>query len=309
MPKLRRGLVQALAENDAHVFLVIEAATLGDLDQWQIRRRYQLHGPLDPDRDDLIVDGLSKRHAKTPLEHAAGNSSHAGNFINGNPFARTFTDVSQRTCDRWIFHGKHIAGLPSHYAMRRNQTRLTRRVRAEDELMKQSGGLIANAEMIRPHAAQRRIADFAQRLVVIHAHDRHLVRNMDIHTMTRIEHIEPSLIAAHHQSDWLGQIAQPSRETILPLLPRRAFEVGSREFEMLEFTAKFSRVCRKGIAAPLRPIVTAPRPLLSSETAKGELPKAAIVQMLKGEPGDCDIIDVDERKGGSGHHSEDINDR
>ncbi len=61
--------------------------------------------------------------------------------------------------------------------------------------------------------------DAADRLVVVRADDRDLLRHLDPQAQTRFEQLLPREVVRRHDADRLRQRAEPRREAMLLLLP------------------------------------------------------------------------------------------
>jgi hypothetical protein len=71
IPELRRGLFSFRFEDDAHVFLMAEAAALGDFGEREMGVKEQALGGGDALADQFPVDRAAKGGPEAALKHAA----------------------------------------------------------------------------------------------------------------------------------------------------------------------------------------------------------------------------------------------
>ena len=133
-------------------------------------------------------------------------------------------------------------------------------------------GFVSTLFKVQCHARQRRIRKLTHQLVVVHSHDRHLIRDGDSRQQTGIQHLARLIIVAGHQPGRPGQLSQPSSQRIA-----------------IPFPLLFSWIGRHrdgGTPQPLlrqRPtklLLTSMGPEAVGQAAIGKVPEAPIDEML-----------------------------
>ena len=137
-------------------------------------------------------------------------------------------------------------------------------------------------------ARQRRIAQFARRLVVSRSDHGRLVGHDDADPPARFQHALRPRIAASHDGHRLGQTADPAGQAILVHLPGRLGMAGDRQFVHRAIAARRSDRGYKGFAGLARPECAA-------DTAVAEVPESAIQQMVGCHAGNGPVVGVDQR--------------
>src|SRR5207244_3083185 len=121
---------------------------------------------------------------------------------------------------------------------------------------------------VEGHAAQRRVRQFTEKLVIVNADDSQFFRHTDANRATGLEYFTATAVVTGHQSGRLGQAPQPVGQGFLLVLPEPIRLPKGRSVNL--------RLETRSLQAFAKAILAAPRPNAPAQSHEPIMPETAL---------------------------------
>ena len=188
-------------EHRAQILRVFKPRRRRNLSDRQTRAHQQFLHPLDPQFPQMRMRRRAQGRLESSLQCGPGHRHCAQDIPHIRPARRLLPHEAHRPGNLRVIDRREIGRLPRRHTLWRHLVQDHRDPLPGHRPCQQYRRFITGPLRIRNHARQRRIAQLAQQLVVVHADHRHLLRHREARQTTRRQYLLPAQIEASQHTD------------------------------------------------------------------------------------------------------------
>ena len=215
LAKFSRRDSNFLREYGVQILAVVEARSFGNLGQVPIGVRQQLFDSFQPQPQHLGFGRPSHLRREPSFKNTPAHARRLCRFIDGDGIKRMIANETQPDGQLAVVQGQHLRGAAGLNSPRRDENRFGRRFAARHHPFEQNRRVIPDAKRVRHHAAKRRVRQFTENFVIVHADDRHFFGHRQVQPAAEVQDLLAADVIARHDSDGFGKRDQPAAEIFL----------------------------------------------------------------------------------------------